>query len=138
MPEITPNPYSPYADADPKCRHLIPCLFGLSPEPGVLALAACERMAVVPDGSLTDVTELLMAGRTENLPPGLCPACITVATCKGTPDRQPPATCRECDGGSSHGDLCALCRQDLHEQWWPTRSLATLQAANVAADRAPR
>lgn len=123
MPErVPPNPHSPYADADPEYRHLIPHFLGLRPDPGVLAVAACERMAVVPDEPLTDVTTFIMAGNTQALPPGVCPACIEVAAGKTRPERQSPATCRECGGGSSHGELCALCRQDLHDEWRATQS----------------
>lgn len=118
---VPPNPYSPYADADPDVRHLIPAFFGLGPKPGALALTGCERMAVAPEEKLTDVTDLLIAGRISDLPPGLCPVCISVATGEGVAGGDGTGECRECGAGTSHGDLCALCRQDLHEEWWPTR-----------------
>lgn len=121
MTRVEPNPFSPYADARPTARHLIPSFFGALPEPGVLALAACERMTVVPADSLTDVTDLLRAGRIGELPPGLCADCVGVAAGDGDPLGPVPGTCRECGSGSSHGDLCALCRQDRHEEWWPKR-----------------
>lgn len=122
MPDrIESNPYSPYADADPDLRHLIPAFFGHLPKPGVLAVTACELMAVAPEEKLTEVTDLLAAGRTSELPPGLCPVCISVATGQGTAGGDGTGECRECGTGTSHGDLCGLCRQDLHEQWWPTR-----------------
>ncbi|MFV2172292.1 hypothetical protein ACFHW2_12090 [Actinomadura sp. LOL_016] len=125
---VESNPHSPYADANPNARHLIPSFFGLTPGPGVLALAACGRMAVVPAEALTDVTDLLAAGRTGELPPGLCADCIGAATDTGRPLPPVPGTCRECGSGSSHGDLCALCRQEAHEAWWPTRDHAAAEA----------
>jgi hypothetical protein len=118
---LTPNSYSPYADADPNYRHLIPSLFGIDPIPGKLTVAACGGMVVVRDGAFDDATETLDAGRTEDLPPGMCPICIAVASGQ---QHEPPGqrgTCSRCDGGSSHGDMCALCRQELHDAWWPTR-----------------
>jgi hypothetical protein len=112
---IAPNQYSPYADAHPDVRHLIEALpFASQPKPGVLAPVACGGMAVVPP-------EPLRVAATGELPAGLCTACVRVAFYGGAPDPPERATCRECGGGSSHGDLCALCRQDLHEEWWPTR-----------------
>lgn len=121
MDRVPPNPASPYADANPDFRHLVPEFFGCTPDPGVLALVACGRMAVVPAEPLTDVHDLLTAGREAELPPGMCADCVGAAT--GTAAELPPVpgTCRECDSPSSHGDLCALCRQDAHEKWWPTR-----------------
>lgn len=115
---VSPNPFSPYANADPDVRHLVPSLFGFGPTAGVLALTACERMAVVPDEPLRDAT-----GRLGDLPPGLCPVCVSVATGEGAPGGGDPDVCRECGDGSSQGEWCALCRQDLHEQWWPTRNV---------------
>ena len=121
---VAPNPYSPYANAIPNARHLLPSLFGLLPTPGGLAPTGCERMAVVPDEPLEDVTDLLLAGRTRELPPGLCADCVGVAAGGGLAEDFPrfaPAICRECGGHSSQGEWCALCRQDLHDEWWPTR-----------------
>lgn len=118
---IPPNPYSPYADANPNARHLIASFLGSLPEVGVLTLAGCGRMAVVPAEPLTDVTDLLLAGRTGELPPGLCADCVGVAAGDGEPLPPVPGTCRDCDSPSSHGDLCALCRHELHSKWWPTR-----------------
>lgn len=118
---IKPNPYSPYADADPDVRHLFPSFFGNLPTPGGLALTGCERMAVVPEETLTDVTDLLDAGRISDLPPGLCPVCVSVATGEGSAGGDGADVCRECGARTSHGDWCALCRQDLHDEWWPNR-----------------
>jgi hypothetical protein len=113
---IAPNPYSPYADADPSYRHVVPSLFGMDPPAGRLVPGACGRMVVTPSEPLqeSDGTEL---------PEGMCPACMTVV--QGGPELPiERGTCRECGGDSSHGDLCALCRQELHEAWWPTRDTA--------------
>lgn len=122
---IAPNPYSPYANALPDARHLLPVLFFMPPPPpGTLALTGCDRMAVVPVDLLKDVTELLSAGRAGELPPGLCADCVSAATGEGRVAGHPqaaPAVCEHCDGPSSQGRWCALCRQELHDAWWPTR-----------------
>ena len=118
--KIAPNPYSPYADADPDLRHSIASLFGSLPDAGVLCLTACERLAVAPpEGLKRDVLDEIAAG---TLPEGMCPTCIAVVTGKGSAERRNPAVCEECGGDSSHRGLCALCRQELHKQWWPTRN----------------
>lgn len=121
---VAPNPHSPFANAHPMVRHLLAGFLGIAPEPGSLAITGCGRMAVTPDEALTDVTALISAGRVGALPPGLCPHCVGVAAGEELPDdypRLPPAVCRECRGQSSQGVLCALCRQDFHDKWWPTR-----------------
>ncbi|MGI5223552.1 hypothetical protein [Actinoallomurus sp. CA-142502] len=118
---LTPNPYSPYADADPATRHLLPSLLGARPKPGGLCPAACGGLAVVPEGTLGDITDLINEGRTAELPPGFCLTCLAVATGREPEPPGTPGVCRECGERSSHGDLCALCRQDLHDAWWPTR-----------------
>lgn len=122
---VPPNPYSPFADADPDLRHLIPSPFGALPKPGGLTVTACERMAVVPEDTLKDVTDLLIAGRVSELPPGLCPVCISVATGEGVAGGDGTGECEDCGDLTSHGDLCALCRQDLHDEWWPSRQEAS-------------
>lgn len=119
--QILPNPRSPYANAVPTARHLLPGLsiFG-RPIPGKLAPTACDRMALVPDGALGDATNALAETRLDDLPPGLCRSCVLVATAAGRVSfRQDPQTCRECGGASSQGEWCALCRQELHDKWWP-------------------
>ncbi|GAA4225977.1 hypothetical protein GCM10022254_09350 [Actinomadura meridiana] len=129
---IPPNPHSPYANALPNARHLLPVpIFFPPPIPGKLALTGCARMAVVPTETLRDVTDLIEAGRIGELPPGLCVECVTAAT-GGDPedpeDDHPaiaPMACRDCGGLSSQGVWCALCRQELHDAWWPTREAAT-------------
>lgn len=121
---ITPNPYSPYADADPNTRHLIPTLFG-PPAAGNLILTACGGMAVVPPEPLGDASDALAAGRLDDLPPGLCPVCVSVATGQAPEPDGIPGTCRDCGMDSSHGDLCALCRMDQHDAWRANRTEAT-------------
>ena len=114
---IAPNPHSPYADADPNYRHAVPSIFGIMPPAGGLVPAACGRMTVVP-------VEPLQNAERPGLPEGFCPACIDVMN----GGRELPhnlGTCRDCGKASSHGDLCALCRQDLHDEWWPTRDAVT-------------
>lgn len=123
MTALTPNPHSPYADADPRYRHLLPSLFGIAPEAGVLCLAACGGMTVTPE-TLGDATEALSDGRLSDLPEGLCPTCVAVASGQQDEARPDSQNCTSCDGTSSHGDLCALCRQELHDAWWPTREEA--------------
>jgi hypothetical protein len=119
---VPPNPYSPYADADPNYRHLFhsPVFFN-DPAPGVLAPTVCERLAVVPE-------LLIVTGLGRELPDGLCPACVTVMQ-GGDEPRHPVSDCRECESVTGHDGLCALCRQDKHEAWWPTRDQASTAAA---------
>jgi hypothetical protein len=120
-PKITPNPFSPYANADPEYRHLLASLFGIAPKPGVLALAACERMAVTPEETLKDATDALSIGDLASLPQGMCTPCMLVASGRADADRLAPQECRECESSSSQGAWCALCRQELHNIWWATR-----------------
>lgn len=125
---VAPNPRSPFANAHPMVRHLLPGFLGIAPEPGSLAVTGCGRMAVTPDEALTDVTDLISAGRVGALPPGLCPHCVGVAVGEELPEDYPPiapSVCRECRGQSSQGVLCALCRQEFHAEWWPTRDAGT-------------
>lgn len=117
--KIAPNPFSPYANADPEYRHLIPSLFGIAPKAGVLALTACDRMAVVPEEPLTDATDALDAGA--GLLDRLCPSCVAVAQSGDRPIPPRPNECRECGSLGSQGVICALCRQELHDAWWATR-----------------
>lgn len=115
MTVVLPNPYSPYADADPLYRHIfpsvLPSLFG-EPAPGALAETGCERMAVVPDEPLQ------FADDPDAVPPaGLCPACITAMH----GGQLAPATvseCQRCESTTRHVGLCALCRQEKHTDWW--------------------
>jgi hypothetical protein len=114
MTTIAPNPHSPYADADPETRHIFPSpIFFPTPSPGVLALTACEGMAVVPE-------DLVETEPGAPLPDGLCPACVAVVQ-GGRAPKRPSSECRECEAATYHGELCALCRQTKHETWWPTR-----------------
>ncbi|MFG3090652.1 hypothetical protein ACGGAI_23810 [Streptomyces antibioticus] len=115
MTYVAPNPYSPYADADPLYRHLIPVLlpslFG-EPAPGTLAATGCGRMAVVPDEPLRFVDE-----QDGPLPAGVCPACITAMT-DGTTPPYAASDCRRCESSTRHNGLCAQCRQEQHADWW--------------------
>ena len=120
--KITPNPYSPYANADPEHRHLIPSLFGIGPESGVLALTGCDRMAVVPEEPLRDATAAVVGGDLASLPEGLCPSCVAMASSGEEPVPARSQECRECGSLGSQGEWCALCRQDLHDAWWATRA----------------
>jgi hypothetical protein len=114
-PRLAPNPHSPYASADPNWRHILPTpIFFPRPTPGVLAAAACGLMAVVPD-------DLIETRPGAPLPAGVCPDCAAVMQ-GGAPPERPSSLCGECGSATWHGDLCALCRQDKHEQWWPTRN----------------
>lgn len=117
MTKIDPNPHSPYASADPQYRHIFPSpIFFPALEPGVLAAAACDLMAVVP-------ADLIETRPGEPLPDGLCPACVAVMQ-GGAPPKHPSSQCTACGSATWHGELCALCRQEKHEAWWPTRETA--------------
>jgi hypothetical protein len=120
--KIAPNPFSPYANADPDLRHAFPSFFGALPNPGVLTVTGCRRMAVVPESTPRDVLDEIAAGR---LPQGMCPVCMKAAT-EGEQgiSSLPAQKCQECEGGSSQGAQCALCRQELHDIWWATREAA--------------
>lgn len=111
--KLEPNPYSPYADADPEYRHLVPEFLGICPQPGVLAIVACGGLAVVPE----TLTELPPG---PSAPPGLCPACLTAAH-GGLGRSGTPGRCSECGDATGHGKLCALCRQEKHDAWWASR-----------------
>lgn len=120
MATIAPNPYSPYADADPNVRHIFPTIsfFGM-PDPGTLTPTGCERLAVVPEETLRAADE------GDELPDGLCPACLAAMRGEELPeDARPVAQCRECEAWTDHDGLCAVCRQEKHEQWWPTREVS--------------
>jgi hypothetical protein len=127
MTKLAPNPYSPYADADPRFRHLVPSLFGIPPKAGVLAVAACGGMAVVPEGTLGDATDALKEGRLADLPEGLCPNRLAVATGAGIEAgaHVSPGECSECGDRTLHGSCCALCRQEMHDQWRASQATAT-------------
>jgi hypothetical protein len=109
-----PNPYSPFADADPKLRHIFPVpIFFPEPRPGVLQPTGCDRMAVVSPVPVEVPADL---------PDGLCPLCVAVMRGEEpTLVERLVEECRECGTLTSHDGLCALCRQEMHEQWWPTR-----------------
>lgn len=110
---VTPNPYSPYATADPRYRHLFAApVFFPAPAPGVLALAGCGHLAVVPDEPMRDAQ-----GQAE-LPDGLCPKCVASMREDSIVEQAPVmADCSECDSSTYHDGLCALCRAEKHETW---------------------
>jgi len=107
---LTPNPYSPYATANPDIRHILPFLAFLGdPKPGSLVLTGCEYLAVAPEQ-----TTGTQPGA--DLPDGLCPACV--AAMNGADGANRPASpCRECGIRTTHDGLCALCRAEMHDEW---------------------
>ncbi|MGW5408987.1 hypothetical protein [Streptomyces spiralis] len=115
-----PNPYSPYADADPLHRHLVtvllPSVFG-EPKPGTLTVTCCERLVVVPDEPLTVADE-----PDQVLPAGLCPLCVAVMRDEQPAPRYPSGPCHRCEVATSHNGLCAQCRQEQHADWWDARN----------------
>ncbi|MEU9014286.1 hypothetical protein AB0D12_31855 [Streptomyces sp. NPDC048479] len=123
---VAPNPYSPYADASPQRRHifLTSSFFG-DPKPGVLTPTGCERLAVVPEEPMRDANS-----GDGILPHGLCPACLAEMRGEELPEGvQPVADCRACGSSTDHDGMCALCRQEAHDDWWPHRDQdATPQA----------
>lgn len=132
MPEATPdlvppNPFSPYATADPTLRHGWR-LWQRPFEVGRLVGMACSGLEVVPEPDPELVAELDAALRAHGrTPPGFCRVCINVITGRihVSPYLWPDAgPCRNCgnDGGTGELALCSWCRQPMHWAWWPTRS----------------
>jgi len=116
---IAPNPHSPYATADPQYRHTILAFVFCDPTPGALALTGCDNLSVVP-------TEPLTLTNLDDAPEGLCPTCV--AAVQGQqPDTsaRESGPCRDCEEDTSRDGLCVLCRQDLHDAWWPHRTEPT-------------
>lgn len=114
MATLTPNPSSPFATAAPNVRHIFPTLmfFG-DPKPGALALAGCDQLAVVPAEPLQD------AATGATLPDGLCPACVAAMNGdEAAGPEQLVAECEECGISTRHNGMCALCRQEAHDEWW--------------------
>ena len=120
MPEtVAPNPYSPYATADPERRHIIPVPalladLGARPAPGALATTACGQLAVVP-------ADVVLVEPGAAFPAIACPPCLEAMAA----DRidEPPREielCPECDRPTPYG-LCIICRQERHDQWWAER-----------------
>ena len=118
MSSVAPNPHSPHADADPRYRHVLPtpASFG-APRPGTLLPTACSRLAVVPDEALR-----LAAG--DDLPDGLCPACLAALRGQEPPLEIRPISKCACGMTTEYDGRCALCRQEDHDEWWPTRAVA--------------
>ncbi|MFI6274287.1 hypothetical protein [Streptomyces sp. NPDC050988] len=115
MKRVPPNPYSPYATADPTERHLFPTLFG-PPTPGTLHPAGCHGLAVVPDEPVE------VAPDAESLPDGLCAACTAALRGLAVPDTRPLSACEKCVQGTRNNGLCAVCRTDAHQLWTRVRT----------------
>lgn len=120
---VAPNPYSPWADATPAHRHILPvpellAAAGATPVPGTLAPTGCGRLAVVP----ADVLEI---GPDREMPANACPRCFD-AMREGQPRQLPgPAMpCVDCGTATLHTGLCPLCRQERHDAWWAARKAA--------------
>ncbi|MFG2699550.1 hypothetical protein [Streptomyces sp. NPDC048386] len=126
MTTVQPNPYSPYATADPRVRHLFPTLFG-PPEAGALLPTGCRDLAVVPD----EPQEIVPPA--EQLPAGVCPGCAAALRGLVVFDSRPVAACRNCDGETRHNQLCAVCRADAHELWVATRVAAVPPPAPLSS-----
>lgn len=116
MATVTPNPLSPFSNADPSLRHLfaVPFFDEHPPQPpqlNTLQPTGCARLAVVPP-------ELAEVFEASDLPEGVCPMCVA-AMRTGAPleDSRPTTACRECGVATRHDGLCALCRQGKHERW---------------------
>ena len=109
-----PNQECPFADAMPGVRHIIRLpAEEPAPTPTTLAPTGCGHLAVVPDRPI----EIFEADR---LPMGMCFLCVAVMLGTVEIDRE-TQPCRQCSGPTTHGRLCAACRQAKHAAWWPTR-----------------
>ncbi|MEU9349048.1 hypothetical protein AB0D74_48410 [Streptomyces sp. NPDC048278] len=124
MTTVQPNPYSPYATADPQVRHLFPTLFG-PPTAGALLPTGCLELAVVPD-------EPLETDPAAELPAGVCPGCAAALRGIGVLDLRPHTACRTCPGQTRYNELCAVCRAKAHELWADTRVHAAPPPATPA------
>jgi hypothetical protein len=119
MTTVAPNPYSPYATADLRLRHLFPSFFG-PPTPGTLVWTGCDRLAVVPDAPPTEI----FPGH--SLPEGFCPACVEAMNSEGDDQRPlPSGQCADCGSGTVFDSLCGFCRMELHEEWASARLACT-------------
>lgn len=119
MATITPNPYSPFADADPGKRHVFAMpafLIQVPPQPGELLVTGCSRLAVVPD-------EVQEKTPSAEIPDGVCDLCVAALRSDTIlEDARPLSACGDCGGPTRHDGLCALCRRRKHEQWWAALS----------------
>ncbi|MGI5286599.1 hypothetical protein ACQEVF_25125 [Nonomuraea polychroma] len=125
MTRVEPNPYSPYANADPDVRHLfaVPSWLMASPRPGTLTPTSCGALAVVPEAPIK-----ITPG--DPLPEGVCGACARAHAADTVVARTGPLTdCQECGLGTTHGAICAMCRGDLHEAWWLVKNTANAECA---------
>lgn len=120
MTAITPNPFSPFADADPEYRHLlaVPAIFGMEPGAGTLYPTGCDRLAVVPER----ITETKPSA---DLPDGLCPLCVAVMR-TGHPLEDSRGACRAASARPRPGTTgCAPGRRPaVRDLWRPEASTA--------------
>ncbi|WP_330348150.1 hypothetical protein [Streptomyces sp. NBC_00582] len=119
MSIAAPNPYSPYATADPYASHLFPTLFG-PPEPGALLPTACFHLAVVRGQPPTEIDPA-----TEQLPAGLCTVCVDHMRGRDIPESRPFTACQGCGADTRHNGMCAVCRAEAHELWQNVRTTHT-------------
>lgn len=104
---IDPNPFSPFATADPAARHIFP---GPPPlRPGALLIAICNELAVVPD--------VLSDAATTPLPDNICGLCLGVVDGLVLATPEYSEECTGCGGSTVYGGLCAACRQRAHDEW---------------------
>lgn len=117
MTTVPPNPYSPYATANPAERHLFPTLF-TPPTPGTLMPTGCNHLAAVPEETVeVDPTA-------ETLPDGLCATCIATMRGLTVPDFRPETDCLNCGHTTRNNLMCAVCRAKAHQLWAQTRTAA--------------
>lgn len=130
---VEPNPYSPFATADPNYRHIIPSpIFFPAAKPGVLVLTGCNELAVVPE-ELSDVND-----SNGILQDGLCPACVSAMNSGEEPAYTGSETsCGVCQSPTHRDGLCVLCRQSQHDEWWPTRNGAIISAPDIESVGTP-
>lgn len=115
MKTVPPNPYSPYATANPAERHLFRTIVG-PPSAGALLHTCCDGLAVVPE----DVIELDPAA--EQLPDGVCATCVAVFRGLTVPIAKVETACVECGTITILNHLCALCRSQAHLLWARVRT----------------
>jgi hypothetical protein len=111
---LTPNPYSPYATAQPGVRHIFtssPFLLG-ERVPWVLGTTACRNLAVVLD-------EPVLPFDKASSPPGICPTCLAAVRGQMVISAGEELTrCDLCRAKTRQGQWCSPCRESLHRAWW--------------------
>lgn len=110
MTNVDPNPYSPYATADPNARHVLDILLPVGVKTGRLSLTACGNLAVVPE-------ELTSLKETDTIPKGMCKPCLEVAVNGQEVEMREMTPCIECQTMTEHGGICAVCRMEGHDNW---------------------